>query len=139
MTAHGNRLERLARAQRTLADLAAADRVRAARAYDESAAQADLIVDALNGPLHGIAVAAMADALTKNGRATEKLRRTAESAAAEHMRADLTATALDERAAALRAHSRSRAERRRIEELTSQAADATGRYRPRKVPDRPLR
>ena len=124
MKSDAKRLNRLARAQRALAGVAAADRALAQRAYEDSAAQADLIVSALNGdhPLHGLAVSSMADALRRNGRATERLRRRADAAALDHTVKDRTAEALETRAADETKIERAAAERRRIEELTSAPA-----------------
>lgn len=123
MTADAARMKRLAKAQRALADVAMARRAAAQSAYEASAAEAGEILGALNGasPLHGVAVAAMASSLRRNGRATEQLRRAGDEAVSLHLRADRTADVLTERAADAAASERAKAERAALEALCSVA------------------
>ncbi len=122
------RLERLARAQRALAEVAKADSIAARKAHEDSAAQADDILGALNARnvLHGVAVEAMADTLRKNGRTTEKLRRAAEAMAAHHTRRDRTAAILEQRSGEAARHERKAVERQRLVALASSAPPAAG-------------
>lgn len=115
------RLRRLARAQRALADVAMAEQVAAQVQYHESQAQAGEILEALNGEsaLHGVAVAAMATAIRRNGRATERLRRFAEAKAEAHVRQDRAADLLEQRTAEAEAQDRSAGERLRLELMVS--------------------
>ncbi|RAH98299.1 hypothetical protein DLJ53_26690 [Acuticoccus sediminis] len=115
------RLARLARAQRALADLAKAESIAANARYEDSRAQADEILSALNetSVLHGFAVSSMAETLRRNGRTTERLRRVADERAGQHAREDRTAEVLEERAAAASLQARRKAERQSIEILVS--------------------
>jgi len=110
------RLARLARAQRALAEVAKADSITARKSFEDSAAQADEILGALNARsvLHGLAVSSMAETLKKNGRTTEKLRRAAEAMADQHNRQDRTAEVLEERAEEAARNERRAAERHRL-------------------------
>ncbi|UOM35707.1 hypothetical protein [Acuticoccus sp. I52.16.1] len=115
------RMARLARAQRALAEVAKAESIAANARYEDSARQADEILDALNATnvLHGFAVKAMADTLRRNGRTTERLRRVADERASQYVRQERTAEVLEERATQASSEARRKEERQRIEILVS--------------------
>ncbi len=116
-----DRLARLARAQRALADVAKAESVAANARYEASRAQADEIVGVLNATsvLHGFAVASMADALRRNGRTTERLKRIADERAGQSARQDRTAEVLEDRVTDAERRARRKSERERLEDLVS--------------------
>ena len=116
-----DRLRRLARAQRALAEVAKAESIAARARFEASRAEADEILGALNeeSALHGLAVAAMAQTLRRNGRATERLRRVADEREALHARQDRAAEVLEERAHDEGRRASVALERKRLQNLVS--------------------
>ena len=127
-----DRLKRLARAQRALADAAKAESIAAKARFEKSRAQADEILGALNetNALHGFAVSSMAETLRRNGRTTERLRRVADERNHNHGRQEHAAEVLADRADAAATAERRKAERKYLETLVS----TPGRSRRRPPP-----
>lgn len=125
------RLSRIARAERALAQLAAAERVGADAAHAASRADGEAILAALAGdsPLHGLLVTTMAGALRRNAQATENLAARAEAAGVNQRHAEERARIVAERAADAVAAVGRDAERRRLEALGVETAARTFAWR----------
>lgn len=118
------RLARVARAERALAQLAAAERVGADAAHAASRADGEAILAALaaDSPLHGLLVTTMAGTLRRNSQATERLAARAEAAGAHQRHAEERARIVAARAADAVATVDRDAERRRLEALGVETA-----------------
>ncbi|MEM8852375.1 MAG: hypothetical protein AAGD34_01665 [Pseudomonadota bacterium] len=137
-----HRLARLARAQRAAARRAEVEAVASRTAHTESVQEGDGLVQALNSdsPWHGLFLDAMAEALLRNGRRTETLRRASEAADAVLRRDSTRADRLDELLAKALRREAAAEERRRLEALALRPADRDGRMAnpPTACPRKPL-
>lgn len=113
------RLVRLAKAQRSRAELAASEHDRIAGEHRRSLAEADAILAALNAdsPWHGLLLGTMARALTQSGRESHALSEAAATASAKRTREELCADLCDRRAAKARKLERRRREAAELEAI----------------------
>ncbi len=123
--ARRKRLERLAHAQRALADAAAVRERSAVVSHRESADAAGKILGALGAesPLHGHLVLTMATALDNNARETSRLEDAVRACETARVAADTRARALERRHAEAEKSFRRDRERRALEAMVTPAVD----------------
>ncbi|WMS41816.1 hypothetical protein RDV64_17340 [Acuticoccus sp. MNP-M23] len=138
--ARRKRLERLAHAQRALADAAVEQERNAIVRHRESEQAAGKILAALNGdnPLHGHLVVTMATTLDANARETSRLAAAVRSAEEARLAADTRARSLEGRHERARKEFRRAHEKRVLEAMTVPMIDPTGPAEPAtQAPDQP--